>query len=1114
MKKSFSVFLLSFILVLIFMSCGEESPESYEQIINGECSDNGEVKNRNIDECKYEDSCDRLGSHNITWQECTDNKWALQKDIKSCEEREVDAECNELPATGFESMTERERLEIDEAELPLRGTLPIDKDISNLFPPVKSQGSQGSCVSWAAGYYIKSYQERLEKNGNYSTLEDVMSPAFIYNYHHKGDSSCKNSGMRLITAAKILKEKGISTWSDLPYDQNICSDGPDDSVLQKARTNRIDSFKRTHISNFKTFLASNTPILIGVDIYPNFHSCFKHSPCMSDYTASGSVFKTLKGSPDGGHAVVVVGYSDIKKAYKIINSWGTHWGDNGFMWISYPLFSKILKRHGSLGYILVDKIDDPCKNVDCGSNGKCESTAQKIPYCICDSGYKPEDLSCTECKPLSYKQCKDGDIFWFNSCGIAENPANSCIGDSRCKNISSVDAECTTTCSSHEKSGCHDGDIYWFDSCGNREDVAKSCSENARCKLSGGMAECYCDTGYAMDGDECVAVDSTVSIDSDGNYSEDSASHKEWQSLLALNCRKGAGTNNSVVTVLGKNEKIESLNNYKYDSSSNIWFKFKNAGGKECYVRARDVYIEPITSGECQAKTKKGCYNQDLYWFDSCGNREDIAKTCTEHTICGVENGTADCYCETGYEVDGNGTCQQKETEVSYDSYGNYSEESASHREWESLVSLNCRSGAGTDSSVVTVLGKNEKIESLNDYKYDSDNNIWFKFKNSSGKECYTRAKNSYIKPVTSTGCTSKANKGCDSDKELFWFDSCGNREELIKSCGENSTCSVKDDAADCYDNPDSDENIVITSFPYTDTKDTSNSDRRMFNPTSGVCKPNSGSEAGAEYVYKFTIEGGGTLIADITDEKSGDQIDIDIHLLKEGTKAENCVARDNKKISMHIESGTYYLILDTYTNTDGEKAGEYDLKVEFFDEGSSDLNSFPLNFIPSQSYTSGAARFGANRSGGRLHAAVDLISPKGKPVYAVADGVVLSYRYFYSGTYSVVVDHNDFIVRYGEIKNLANGITLGSSVKKGEVIAYVGLLNSGSSMLHFEMYSGVCKDVNGNTIKIIESDKRGDGLTDRTNDPSNPFRQYERRCDLLNPTSDVKSWESNLPGG
>jgi len=1121
--KKYAVIFLLFILI----SCGDEASDSVNKQPDSkqQCDKSGEIKDKIVDECEYKQSCDKFGSQTISWQECNNGKWIAQSDTKNCGEREVDDACSEIPLTGLESMNKQEIEEIEEAELPMRGNLPSIHDLSNMFPPVRSQGPQGSCVAWAAGYYIRSYQEKLEKNLNYTSLDNVMSPAFIYNYHHKGNSKCKNKGMRLSSAAKILKERGIVSWSDLPYDSEVCSVGPDSSTLEKARENRIDNFKRTHISNFKTFLASNTPILVGVDVYSNFQSCFKNSRCMKEYTAAGNIFKAVEGDgvkndkgEKAGHAIVIVGYSDIKKAYKIVNSWGEYWGDRGFLWISYSVFQKIIKRHHSTGYILIDHVDKPCDNVDCGANGSCESTATKTPYCICDTGYKPEGLSCIQCKSKSYKQCKDGDVFWFNSCTEAEYVANSCLGDSKCKNVNSSDASCTNSCSSKATKSCYDGNIYWLDSCGNRDGVAESCSENSSCDMAGGVATCQCSFGYSKDGDSCTKVDNGISFDDEGNYSESSASHKEWRSLVAINCRKGAGTNNSVVTVLSKNDKLESLDDFKYDSNNNIWFKFKNGSAKECYVRARDKYLEPVTTTEtCTTNANKGCYSQDIYWFDSCGKRENLVKSCTDHTVCKIAGDIADCYCEAGYETNSSGECEKKELIVSFDSEGNYTEESAQHKEWESLVNINCRSGAGTGNTVITVLSKNEKLESLNDFKSDSNGNIWFKFENGSGKQCYVRAKNTYLKALSSTGCTPNDSKKCYSS-DLYWFDSCGNRKQVAKSCGSDATCSVKDGTADCYDNPDSGDAILITSFPFTDTKNTENSTRRDFNPTSGVCKPSSGSEAGAEYVYKVTIESSGTLLADITDEKSGDSIDIDIHLLKGGSDEGHCIARDNKKVSSKVEPGTYYLVLDTFTKEGDEKSGEYDLRVTFVKQGEQGSYNFPLSFVPSYSYTSGARMFGAKRyssikgPGKRKHAGVDLVAPKNTPIYAIADGVALAYRGFYSGTDVLVVDHGEFIVRYGEVDRPAAGIKPKSIIKKGDIIAYVGRLNSGGSMIHFEMYSGVCKDASGNTIKVIASDKKDVGLTDRSYNPNNRFKKYERRCDLLNPTGYVQEWESYLP--
>ncbi|MFO1372573.1 MAG: peptidoglycan DD-metalloendopeptidase family protein [Candidatus Competibacteraceae bacterium] len=146
----------------------------------------------------------------------------------------------------------------------------------------------------------------------------------------------------------------------------------------------------------------------------------------------------------------------------------------------------------------------------------------------------------------------------------------------------------------------------------------------------------------------------------------------------------------------------------------------------------------------------------------------------------------------------------------------------------------------------------------------------------------------------------------------------------------------------------------------------------------------------------------------------------------------------------------------------------------------------FPLAARPQLSYKTGLRYFGAPRKtstgGHRSHAGCDLIAPKGTAILAVADGeVIQNPYYFYSGTNALEVRHaGGFVVRYGEISHAAQGVSAGKPVTRGQVIAYVGKLDSGSSMLHFEMYAGTASGA----------------LTVRSNQP------FQRRSDLLDPTS------------
>jgi len=52
------------------------------------------------------------------------------------------------------------------------------------------------------------------------------------------------------------------------------------------------------------------------------------------------------GTPVGGHAYLVVGFSQTKNAFRIVNSWGKEWGQNGRAWVSYNDMDFLVQEGG------------------------------------------------------------------------------------------------------------------------------------------------------------------------------------------------------------------------------------------------------------------------------------------------------------------------------------------------------------------------------------------------------------------------------------------------------------------------------------------------------------------------------------------------------------------------------------------------------------------------------------------------------------------------------------------------------------------------------------------------------------------------------------------------
>lgn len=76
------------------------------------------------------------------------------------------------------------------------------------------------------------------------------------------------------------------------------------------------------------------PAVIGVDWWTGFFS-----------PDSGGYLR-MTGQVEGGHAVLVNGFSVTKQAFKIHQSWGSDWGNNGEAWMPKGVMAQLLHDGG------------------------------------------------------------------------------------------------------------------------------------------------------------------------------------------------------------------------------------------------------------------------------------------------------------------------------------------------------------------------------------------------------------------------------------------------------------------------------------------------------------------------------------------------------------------------------------------------------------------------------------------------------------------------------------------------------------------------------------------------------------------------------------------------
>ena len=249
----------------------------------------------------------------------------------------------------------------DKIEFPLKAQnapSSFDNSSSIWFPPIGNQDGEGSCASWASGYYVKTFQEAKEHNwdlsgclweggyyGHPSTAyqDKIFSPDFIYHQVNNG----RDNGSTHMDNMNLLQSIGCCTWGKMSYDPIDHTSWPHESAWREAPWFRsltgftfMDVTTDQGIEDLKQYLAEGNIVVISVNAnyyYSNF--------------AAGDLWTLDNYYPAGtNHANTIVGYDDNYGpftesgnsgkygAFKVANSWGIGGWEteaDGFYYISY-----------------------------------------------------------------------------------------------------------------------------------------------------------------------------------------------------------------------------------------------------------------------------------------------------------------------------------------------------------------------------------------------------------------------------------------------------------------------------------------------------------------------------------------------------------------------------------------------------------------------------------------------------------------------------------------------------------------------------------------------------------------------------------------------------------
>ncbi|MCM1315946.1 MAG: cellulose binding domain-containing protein [Alistipes senegalensis] len=269
----------------------------------------------------------------------------------------------------------------------------VDLSTTSYFPPIGNQDQVGSCVAWATTYYQFTY-EANKLNNITTTNENAYSPTWTFNFWNGGCDVGSNHSV----AYDILFKHGAVHWNEQPYQtfdkklDNINADNFDfnwctntEAMIQALNTrltnyHEIDIYsKQTPITNNQSqSLNSIKEVLYGtngkdgkvlnIEVVAtagltNWSYGHRANPetgeniYITDAITNNLkeeivVYRAEGGTTEeyGGHSMTIVGYDDnvwcdINNnqevdegelgAFKVANSWGEDWYNNGYVWVAY-----------------------------------------------------------------------------------------------------------------------------------------------------------------------------------------------------------------------------------------------------------------------------------------------------------------------------------------------------------------------------------------------------------------------------------------------------------------------------------------------------------------------------------------------------------------------------------------------------------------------------------------------------------------------------------------------------------------------------------------------------------------------------------------------------------
>lgn len=220
----------------------------------------------------------------------------------------------------------------DFAAVPNLSSLPPRVDLRPGCSPVEDQGHVGSCTANAV---VGAVEFKRRKAGR---QEDLSRLFVYYNARRLRGAEGEDAGATIGHGMAALLAHGVPPERAWPYDPEKVTVTPDDSAYGLATAESEIEYARVDgIEHIKGALAREFPVVFAISLPTRCYDEASRTGLMpdpSDDELAGVLTR------HGRHAMLLVGYDSNDRFFRIRNSWGAGWGEQGYCRVSMETFER------------------------------------------------------------------------------------------------------------------------------------------------------------------------------------------------------------------------------------------------------------------------------------------------------------------------------------------------------------------------------------------------------------------------------------------------------------------------------------------------------------------------------------------------------------------------------------------------------------------------------------------------------------------------------------------------------------------------------------------------------------------------------------------------------